>query len=446
MNPGDTAWVLASAALVMLMTPGLAFFYGGMVRSKSVLNMLMMNFITLGVVGVLWLLYGYSMSFGSEGGRRLRRPACTTPCSRNTVGTLAGPKGRPDTDAVVRDVPADVRGHHARADLRLHRRPDQVLGLGAVRRRLGDRRVLPGRALGVRLQRLHRLRTRSAAGSPTSSRRSTSPVAPRSTSTPAAAGLALALVLGKRKGWPRSTPRPHNVPFVLLGAALLWFGWYGFNAGSALAAGDLASIAFTTTTVATAAGAARLAGRRADQGRQADHPGRRLRRRRRSGRDHPGVRLRRPDGRAGDRHRRGRDLRHGHRPEVPVRLRRLPRRGRRAPRRRHRRHPADRLLRHRLGELRRRERPVLRRRAQPVVAAGGRRRARCWRTRSSSRSSSAGSSRRRSASGSATRPRSIGIDEARTRRDRVRVHRHRPAARSALAPEHEPGPPPLRQQ
>ena len=67
MNPGDTAWVLASAALVMLMTPGLAFFYGGMVSSKSVLNMLMMNFITLGVVGVLWLLYGYSISFGSEG-------------------------------------------------------------------------------------------------------------------------------------------------------------------------------------------------------------------------------------------------------------------------------------------------------------------------------------------------------------------------------------------
>jgi Amt family ammonium transporter len=68
-----------------------------------------------------------------------------------------------------------------------------------------------------------------------------------------AAGLALALVLGKRKGWPRQTPRPHNVPHVLLGAALLWFGWYGFNAGSALAAGDLASVAFTTTTVATAA-------------------------------------------------------------------------------------------------------------------------------------------------------------------------------------------------
>jgi Amt family ammonium transporter len=68
-----------------------------------------------------------------------------------------------------------------------------------------------------------------------------------------AAGLALALVLGKRKRWPKSTPRPHNVPFVLLGASLLWFGWYGFNAGSALAAGDLASVAFTTTTIATAA-------------------------------------------------------------------------------------------------------------------------------------------------------------------------------------------------
>ncbi len=81
MNPGDTAWVLASAALVMLMTPGLAFFYGGMVSSKSVLNMLMMNFITLGVVGVLWLLYGYTMSFGSEGAMASSR-ASTTACWR----------------------------------------------------------------------------------------------------------------------------------------------------------------------------------------------------------------------------------------------------------------------------------------------------------------------------------------------------------------------------
>jgi Amt family ammonium transporter len=243
--------VLASAALVMLMTPGLAFFYGGMVSSKSVLNMLMMNFITLGVVSVLWLLYGYSIAFGSEGGGGFIAGFHNALLS-NTVGTLAGPKGDqiPTLAFVMFQLmfavitPALISGSiadrtkfwswvlfvtvwvtviyfpvaHWVFDFTGFTGPNSVGGWIANQLKAFD--FAGGTAVHIN------------AG---------------------AAGLALALVLGKRKGWPKSTPRPHNVPFVLLGAALLWFGWYGFNAGSALAAGDLASVAFTTTTVATAA-------------------------------------------------------------------------------------------------------------------------------------------------------------------------------------------------
>lgn len=251
MNPGDTAWVLASAALVMLMTPGLAFFYGGMVSSKSVLNMLMMNFITLGVVGVLWLLYGYSISFGSEGGGGFIAGFHNV-LLNNTVGTLAGPKGDmiPTLSFVMFQLmfavitPALISGAiadrakfwawvlfvavwvtviyfpvaHWVFDFSGFTGPHSIGGWIANQLKAFD--FAGGTAVHIN------------AG---------------------AAGLALALVLGKRRGWPKSAARPHNVPFVLLGAALLWFGWYGFNAGSALAAGDLASVAFTTTTVATAA-------------------------------------------------------------------------------------------------------------------------------------------------------------------------------------------------
>ena len=191
MNTGDTAWVLASAALVMLMTPGLAFFYGGMVRSKSVLNMLMMNFIALAVVTVLWMLYGYSEAFGNDafgglvGNFDNAGLAGTFGQLTGTVGQLTRSwQGPPDPGAGVRHVPADVRGHHAGADLRRDRRPHQVLVLGDLPGRLGHRRLLPGRALGVRLRLLRRLAS-SAAGWPTRSRRSTSPAAPRSISTPA---------------------------------------------------------------------------------------------------------------------------------------------------------------------------------------------------------------------------------------------------------------------
>jgi Amt family ammonium transporter len=250
-NPGDTAWVLASAALVMLMTPGLAFFYGGMVSSKSVLNMLMMNFVTLGVVGVLWLLYGYTLAFGSEGGGGFVA-GFHNGLLANTVGTLAGAKGDqiPTLAFVMFQLmfavitPALISGSladrtkfwswvlfvgvwvtvvyfpvaHWVFDFDGFTGPNSVGGWIANQLKAFD--FAGGTAVHIN------------AG---------------------AAALALALVLGRRRSFPRNIPRPHNVPSVLLGAALLWFGWYGFNAGSALAAGDLAAVAFTTTTVATAA-------------------------------------------------------------------------------------------------------------------------------------------------------------------------------------------------
>jgi Amt family ammonium transporter len=253
----------------MLMTPGLAFFYGGMVRSKSVLNMLMLNFVALGVVGVLWALYGFSLAFGNDitgtgllGNLQFAGLA-------DTVGQLAGfaatdgsaPWPGPDALPVLAFcmfqlmfaviTPALISG--AVADrtrfwtwtlfvalwATIVYFPvahwvfsfDGFVGADAVGGwiangaadgdgRLGALDFAGGTAVHIN------------AG---------------------AAGLALALVLGKRRGWPREPMRPHNLPFVLLGASLLWFGWFGFNAGSALTAGDLASVAFTNTMVATSA-------------------------------------------------------------------------------------------------------------------------------------------------------------------------------------------------
>lgn len=257
MNYGDTAWVLASAALVMLMTPGLAFFYGGMVSSKSVLNMLMMNFITLGVVGVLWMLYGYSEAFGNDAFGGLVG-GLHHALLNFTQGTVSGPKGDqiPTLAFVMFQLmfavitPALISG--SIADRTKFWAWVLFVGLWVtivyfpvahwVFNFSGFTNTnAQGVSNDVGGWIANKLKAFDFAGGTAVHINA------------GAAGLALALVLGKRKRWPRNTARPHNVPFVLLGAALLWFGWYGFNAGSALAAGDLASVAFTTTTIATAA-------------------------------------------------------------------------------------------------------------------------------------------------------------------------------------------------
>jgi Amt family ammonium transporter len=259
-NAGDTAWVLASAALVMLMTPGLAFFYGGMVRSKSVLNMLMMNFICLAVIGVLWTLYGYSWSFGNDafhglvGGNEF---AGLSKTFGHFVGAAAtgppsvawpGPDGLPATAFVMFQLmfavitPALISG--AIADrVKFWSWTLFVVVWGSLVYFPVAHWVFSfdgfTSANGHGGWIANTLKAEDFAGGTAVHINA------------GAAGLALALVLGRRKGWPHDPMRPHNIPYVLLGASLLWFGWYGFNAGSALSASDLAGVAFTNTTIAT---------------------------------------------------------------------------------------------------------------------------------------------------------------------------------------------------
>jgi Amt family ammonium transporter len=266
-DSGDTAWMLASAALVLLMTPGLAFFYGGMVRAKGVLNMLMMSISAMGVVTVLWVLFGYSMAFGNDVGNFIGDPM-----------QYFGLKGLIGGNAVAA-VPADPATGTAAVDatnIALFGTIPQtvfvafqlmfaiitvalVSGAVADRLKFGSWLVFAGLwATFVYFPVAHwvfafdgytgehggwianKLKAIDFAGGTAVHINS------------GVAGLALCLVLGKRKGWPGTAMRPHNLPFVMLGAGLLWFGWYGFNAGSATNSGGIAGSTFVTTTVATA--------------------------------------------------------------------------------------------------------------------------------------------------------------------------------------------------
>ncbi|MFD2421319.1 ammonium transporter [Amycolatopsis pigmentata] len=264
LNAGDTAWVLASAALVMLMTPGLAFFYGGMVRAKSVLNMLMMNFICLAIVSVLWVLYGFGESFSSDAFGGLIGNFGNAGFA-NTWGHLAGlATAATDTAPAVPWPGSDAIPVLVFAMFQLM---FAVITPALISGSIADRAKFWGWALFVVIWvtivyfpvahwvfSFDGYMGADAVGGWIANKLKAFDFAGGTAVhiNAGAAGLALAIVLGKRKGWPKDTGRPHNVPFVLLGAALLWFGWYGFNAGSALSAGDLAGVAFTNTTVATA--------------------------------------------------------------------------------------------------------------------------------------------------------------------------------------------------
>ena len=241
MNSGDTAWVLMSSALVLLMTiPGLAFFYGGLVRRKNVLSILMQCFIILCVISLQWVLFGYSLAFG--------------PDVHGLIGNLswAGLKGvgaLPNADyaatiphsvfmifqmmfAVI--TPALIIGAYAErvkfpafllftilwATFVYDPLAHWVWGTGGWLKNLGALDFAGGIVVHV---------------------------------SSGISALVLALLLGKRVGYNHKPIRPHNLPFTVLGGALLWFGWFGFNAGSALAADGLAANAFITTNTATAA-------------------------------------------------------------------------------------------------------------------------------------------------------------------------------------------------
>ena len=257
MDTGDTAWVLASAALVLFMTPGLALFYGGMVRAKSVLNMMMMSFGALALISVLWVLYGYSMAFGDDiGGGLLGDPFEFFGLS-SLLGT-SGLDGGFQPESLVFTVPsmAFVAFQAMFAILTVA----LISGAIADRARFGPWMVFAGVwATLVYFPVAHWVFAFDGAESETGGWIANDLLAIDFAGGTAvhinagAAGLALALVLGKRRGFGRDPMRPHNLPLVMIGAGILWFGWFGFNAGSALAANGQAAEVFVTTLVATGA-------------------------------------------------------------------------------------------------------------------------------------------------------------------------------------------------
>ena len=248
MNTGDTAWVLASSALVLLMTPGLAFFYGGMVRSKSVLNMLMMSFATIGIVSLLWVLYGFSVAFGTE--------------KSGLWGGFgwAGMKHLTTTEVTINGgvygIPLLVFAAFQLMFAVIT--PALISGAIADRAKFGTWMIFV--ALWVTIvyfpvaHWVFDFGDKDGNGAGWLAARGVLDFAGGTAVhvNAGAAGLALALVLGKRIGWKKDPMRPHNLTLVMLGAGLLWFGWFGFNAGSALGANALAGQAFFTTMIATA--------------------------------------------------------------------------------------------------------------------------------------------------------------------------------------------------
>jgi len=241
-NQADTVWILISSALVMLMTPGVALFYGGMVRRKNLLSTMMMSFVCLGLVGLLWILYGYSLSFGTDhsgiiGGFDFlglmnvgQQPSAiyanTVPhlgfmifqamFAVITVALISG--------AVVERIKFGSLLIFSALWLTVVYVPitHWVWGNGGWLARLGVLDFAGGSVVHIN------------AG---------------------VSALALVLLLGRRRGFPQDAMEPNNIPLVVLGAGLLWFGWFGFNAGSALTAGGVATNAFVTTNTAAAAAA-----------------------------------------------------------------------------------------------------------------------------------------------------------------------------------------------
>jgi len=246
-NSGDTAWVLASGALVLFMTPGLAIFYGGMVRAKSALNMMMMSFAAIGVTTIIWVLYGYSLAFGkSQGG---------------LIGSLDHIGLRATLDQVT-----GAEGHQIPVlAFAMFQLTFAIITVALLSGAIADRAkygswvvfvavwitlvYLPIAHWAFAAQSgeggwiIDKLKALDFAGGTVVEINS------------GAAALALAMVLGKRDGFRRDPMRPHNMPLVLLGAGMLWFGWFGFNAGSALSAGSLAATAMINTQICTAAAA-----------------------------------------------------------------------------------------------------------------------------------------------------------------------------------------------
>lgn len=267
-DTGDTAWMLISAALVLLMTPGLAFFYGGMVRARGVLNMIMMSISAMGVVTVLWVLYGFSIAFGNDKFSLFGDPS-----------EYFGLKGLIGGNAVIEVIADPAAGIEAVEEFGIplagtipmtvfvaFQLMFAIITVALISGAVADRLKFGGWlvfaalwATFVYFPVAHWVFSFDGFTAETGgwiANRVAAIDFAGGTAVHINAGIAalvLALILGKRAGWPGSPMRPHNLPFVMLGAGLLWFGWYGFNAGSAIGAGGIAGTTFVTTTVATAA-------------------------------------------------------------------------------------------------------------------------------------------------------------------------------------------------
>jgi len=236
MNQADTGWMLISTALVLLMTPALAFFYGGLVRSKNSLNTMMMSFISLGFVGVLWALVGYSLAFST---------------GNNWIGDLS--------NVFLQGVGLDVRTGTTipHALFMAYQGTFAIITAALISGAIVERMRFSAYVTFISLWAvvvyspiahwvwgggwLAKMGALDFAGGTVVHVNA------------AVAALAAAIVVGQRSDYKKASILPHNVPFVLLGAGLLWFGWFGFNAGSALAAGPIAGLAFVTTFLAPAA-------------------------------------------------------------------------------------------------------------------------------------------------------------------------------------------------
>jgi Amt family ammonium transporter len=245
-NTGDTAWLLASAALVFLMIPGLAFFYGGLVRQKNVLGTIMHSFVIIALVSVVWVLWGYSLAFGPDHG--------------GFIGDFSwfglrnvGGEPNPDYGATV-----PHQAYMAFQMMFAIITPALITGALAERAKFGTFLIFT--VFWVTLvyapvahwvwSKDGWLGTNGGLGAYDFAGGTVVHI------NSGVAALAAALVYGKRAGFGRAPMEPHNIPFVVLGAGLLWFGWFGFNAGSAVSSGATAANAFVVTN--TAAGAAAL--------------------------------------------------------------------------------------------------------------------------------------------------------------------------------------------
>ncbi|MEY4554650.1 MAG: hypothetical protein RL197_1077 [Actinomycetota bacterium] len=260
MDQGNTAFVLISAALVLLMTPGLAFFYGGMVKAKSVVSMMMLSFGSLGLIGVLWVLYGYAIAFANGGS--------DNPNFYGIDGWFGIDLSYIGLGAQVADAAAPTGAYPTLAFVAFQATfaiitVALISGAIADRAKFGAWMVFAGIWATVVYFPVANWVfnfTLGEDGTVVDGGWIVNDIGAIDFAggtavhiNAGAAGLALAIVLGKRFGFSKGIMQPHNVPLTLLGTALLWFGWFGFNAGSEVAADGIASLAFINTLAAPSA-------------------------------------------------------------------------------------------------------------------------------------------------------------------------------------------------